>query len=137
MFINIPSEETINLTIDLLFGAKPDLKISKKDLQKLFSLPQVKPIFSLMETCIIKLMGSQGAYLWHPFSPIFSWYIMKRGGLGITIMEGCFIIKGMSLIYLQFLKLKIKLFHFTVISAGNKGIYSSPWKLKKTVNFLF
>ena len=29
-------EETINLTINLLFEAKPDLKISRKDLQKLF-----------------------------------------------------------------------------------------------------
>ena len=53
---------------------------------------------------------------------IFSWDIMKRSGLGITIMEGCFIIKGMSMIYLQFLKLKIMLFHFTIISVGNTGI---------------
>ena len=36
LFTNIPLKETINLTIDLLSEAKPDLKISKKDLQKLF-----------------------------------------------------------------------------------------------------
>ena len=36
LFTNIPLEETIHLTIDLLFEAKPDLKISRKDLQKLF-----------------------------------------------------------------------------------------------------
>ena len=36
LFTNIPLEETINLLIDLLFEAKPDLKISRKDLQKLF-----------------------------------------------------------------------------------------------------
>ena len=36
LFTNIPLEETIHLTIDLLFQAKPDLKISRKGLQKLF-----------------------------------------------------------------------------------------------------
>ena len=36
LFTNIPLEETINLSIDLLFEVKPDLKISRKDLQKLF-----------------------------------------------------------------------------------------------------
>ena len=66
--------------------------------------------------------GVQWARLWHLFSPIFSWDIMKRSGLGITIVEGCIIIKGMSMIYLQFLKLKIMLFHFTIISIGNTGI---------------
>ena len=38
LFTNIPLEETIHLTIDLLFEAKPDLKNSRKDLQKLFQL---------------------------------------------------------------------------------------------------
>ena len=36
LLTNIPLKETIHLTIDLLFEAKPDLKISRKDLQKLF-----------------------------------------------------------------------------------------------------
>ena len=36
LFINIPLEEVLNLTIDLLFEAKLDLKISRKDLQKRF-----------------------------------------------------------------------------------------------------
>ena len=36
LFTNIPLEKTINLTIILLFETKPDLKISRKDLQKLF-----------------------------------------------------------------------------------------------------
>ena len=75
-----------------------------------------------METRMFKLMGLQWTRLWHLFSPIFSWDIMKRSGLGITIMEGCIIIKGMSMIYLQFLKLKIMLFHFKIISIGNTGI---------------
>ena len=36
LFTNIPLEKTIHLTIDLLLEAKPDLKISRKDLHKLF-----------------------------------------------------------------------------------------------------
>ena len=36
LFTNVPLEETINLTINLLFEAKPDLKISRKNLKKLF-----------------------------------------------------------------------------------------------------
>ena len=36
LFTNIPLEEGINLTINLLFEAKSDLNISRKDLQKLF-----------------------------------------------------------------------------------------------------
>ena len=35
---------------------------------------------------------------------------------------GLFVIKGMTMIYLQFLKLKIMLFHFTIISIANTGI---------------
>ena len=75
-----------------------------------------------MYACMVKLMRLQWARLWYPFSPIFSWDIMKRSKLGITIMEGCFIIKGMSMIYLQFLKLKIMLLHFVIISIGKTGI---------------
>ena len=36
LFTIIPLEETINLATDLLLEAKPDLKISRKDSQKLF-----------------------------------------------------------------------------------------------------
>ena len=36
LFTNIALEETIHFTIDLLFEAKPDLKISRKDLHKHF-----------------------------------------------------------------------------------------------------
>ena len=35
LFTNIPFEEMINLTVDFLFKAKPDFKISRKDFQKL------------------------------------------------------------------------------------------------------
>ena len=34
LFTNIPLEETMHLTIDLLFEAKFDLKISRIDLQR-------------------------------------------------------------------------------------------------------
>ena len=36
LFTNISLEETIHLSTELLFKAKPDLKISRKDLQKPF-----------------------------------------------------------------------------------------------------
>ena len=39
LFTNIPLEETMHLTIELLFEAKPNLKICRKDLQKLFQFP--------------------------------------------------------------------------------------------------
>ena len=35
-FTNIPLEETIHLTVDHLFEGKPDLKITRKNLEKLF-----------------------------------------------------------------------------------------------------
>ena len=98
LFTNMPLEETILLTIDLLFEAKPDLNISSKDLQKLFQLPQVKLISSLMEACMTKLMGLQWIHLQNLFLPIFSRNIPKRSELGITIMEGYFIIKDMLMI---------------------------------------
>ena len=51
-------------------------------------------------------------------------------------MEGCFIIKGMS-IYLQFLKLKIMLFHFTILSIGNNKNIKLTTETEKTVNSRF
>ena len=57
LFTNIPLEETIHLTIDFLFQAKLDLV--EKVYTNPFSLPQVKPIFTLIETCMTKLMGLQ------------------------------------------------------------------------------
>ena len=45
MITNIPLEKTIYLTIDLLFEAKPDLKISRKDLRKLFQFATIQTNF--------------------------------------------------------------------------------------------
>ena len=45
LFTNVPLEETINLTINLLFEAKPDLKISRKNLQKLFQFATIQTNF--------------------------------------------------------------------------------------------
>ena len=44
---NIPLEETIHLTIDLLFETKPDLKISRKGFTKTFSVCHKSNQFSL------------------------------------------------------------------------------------------
>ena len=98
LFTNMPLEETILLTIDLLFEAELDLNISSKDLQKL-QLPQVKLISSLMEACMTNLMGLQWVHLQNLFLPIFSRNIPKRSELGITVMEGYFIIKDVLMIW--------------------------------------
>ena len=45
LFTNIPLEETINLTINLLCEAKPDFRISRKDLQKPFQFATSKTNF--------------------------------------------------------------------------------------------
>ena len=47
LFTNNPLGETIHLTTDLLFQAKPDLKISRKDLQIFFSICHKSDQFSL------------------------------------------------------------------------------------------
>ena len=59
LFTNIPLKETINLTIDLLSEAKPDLKISKKDLQKLFQFATSPVNFIFNGNMLITLMGLQ------------------------------------------------------------------------------
>ena len=59
LFTNIPLKETINLTTDLLSEAKPDLKISKKDLQKLFQFATSPANFIFNGNMLIKLMGLQ------------------------------------------------------------------------------
>ena len=46
----------------------------------------------------------------------------EKGWIGIAIMEGYFTIKGMLIEFLQFLKLRIMLFHFTIISISNTVI---------------
>ena len=122
LFTNIPLEETIHLTIDLLFEAKPDLKISRKDLQKHFQFATSQTNFLFNGSIMTKLMVLQWDRLWQLFSPIYSWDITKKGGLGITIMEDYFTIKVMLMIYLQFLKLKFMLYHFKIISIGNTAI---------------
>ena len=83
-------------------------------------MSQVKPIFSLTETCIDGVALSSALVL---ILANILWDITKSGGLGIIIIEGYFIIKGMLMIYLQFLLI------------GNTVIYSSPCKLIKMANW--
>ena len=45
LITNIPLGKIIYLTIDLLFEAKPDLKISRKDLRKLFQFATIQTNF--------------------------------------------------------------------------------------------
>ena len=69
LFKNIPLEQTIHLTIDLLFEAKPGLKISREDLQKLlqFATRQTNFLFngSMYEQVDGVTMGS-------PLEPILA-----------------------------------------------------------------
>ena len=64
-----------------------------------------------MGACMTKLMVLQWARLWRLLSPIHSWDITERDGLGVTVMEGYFTKKGMLVIYLQFLKIRINRQH--------------------------
>ena len=69
LFTNIALEETIHLTIDLLFEAKPDLKISRKDLKKLFQFATSK-INSLFNGSMYYQVDGV-AIGSHLFSPIY------------------------------------------------------------------
>ena len=122
LFTNIPLEGTIHLTSDLLFEAKPDLKIRRKDLQKLFQFATSQTNFLFNGSMYDQV---DGVAMGSPLAPIHANIFMditKRSGLGITITEGYFTIKGMLMIYLPFLKLRIILFHFTITSIGNTVI---------------
>ena len=57
MFTNIRLAETIYLAIDLLFEAKHDLKISRKDLQKLFQFATSQINFLLNENMFNQIDG--------------------------------------------------------------------------------
>ena len=91
LFTNIPLEETINLTINLLFEAKPDLKISRKDLQKLFQFATSQTNFLFNGNMYDQV---DGVAMGSPLAPILA----------------------------NILKLKIMLFHFTIVSIGHTGI---------------
>ena len=121
LFTNIPLEETIHLTIELLFETKPDLKIVRKDLQKLFQFATSQTNFLPNGTMYNQVdRVAMGLPLAPILANIFTGY--HENPFGIKIMEGYFTMKGMLMKYLQFLKLRIMLFHFTIISIGNTVI---------------
>ena len=61
LLTNKPLEETIHLNIDFLYEANSDLKVSRKDLQKLFQLATTQTNFPFNENVMTKLMGLQWA----------------------------------------------------------------------------
>ena len=111
----------------LLIKTKLDLKISKKKLHNFFSL------YGNMYDQIDRV--AMGSILAPIPANIFSGYHKK--GLEITIMEGYFILKGVLMLYLQFLNLKMMLSYFTIILIGNVVTSSSPSKLEKTEKLFF
>ena len=59
LLTNKPFEETIHLNIDFLFEANSGMKVSRKDLQKLFQLATTQTNFLFNENVMTKLMGLQ------------------------------------------------------------------------------
>ena len=118
----------LNLNLNgLLIKTKLDLKISKKNLHNFFSL------YGNMYDQIDRV--AMGSILAPIPANIFLGYHKK--GLEITIMEGYFILKGVLMLYLQFLNLKMMLSYFTIILIGNIVTSNSPSKLEKTEKLFF
>ena len=69
LFTNMPLEETINLTINLLFEAKSDLKISRKDLQKLVQFVTSQTNFLFNGNMYVQV---DGVAMGSPLAPIFA-----------------------------------------------------------------
>ena len=117
-FTNIPLEETIALTIELLFEAKPDLKIRRKDLQKLFQFGKSQISFLFNGNMYYPV---DGVAMDLPLAPILANILMgwiRNYNYGELLYSKRYV----NDVYLKFLKLKIMLFHFTTISIGNTGI---------------
>ena len=117
-FTNIPLEETITLTIELLFEAKPDLKIRRKDLQKLFQFGKSQISFLFNGNMYYPV---DGVAMDLPLAPILANILMgwiRNYNYGELLYSKRYV----NDVYLKFLKLKIMLFHFTTISIGNTGI---------------
>ena len=118
----------LNLNLNgLLIKTKLDLKISKKNFTQFFSL------YGNMYDQIDRV--AMGSILAPIPGNIFSGYHKK--GLEITIMESYFILKGVLMLYLQFLNLKMMLSYFTIILIGNIVTSNSPSKLEKTEKLFF
>ena len=69
LFTNIPLEETIHLTIDLLSEAKLDLKINRKNLQKLFQFATSQTNFLFIGSIYDQVDGVAMAL---PLAPILA-----------------------------------------------------------------
>ena len=67
LFTNVPLSETIDIAVNLIFENKPELKINRRELKKLFEFATskthflfnglLKRIFCIIVMFMIKLMG--------------------------------------------------------------------------------
>ena len=64
LFTNIPLQETTDIEINIIFNGNPNLKITKKELKKLFLLLHNRLILLLTVSFIIKLMKHPWVLLW-------------------------------------------------------------------------
>ena len=117
-FTNIPLEETITLTIELLFEAELDLKISRKDLQKLFQFGKSQINFLFNGNMCYQV---DGVAMDLPLASILA-NILMGWIRNYNYGELLYCKRYVNDVYLKFLELKNMLFQFTIISIGNTGI---------------
>ena len=124
LFTTIPLEETINLATDLLFEAEPDLKISRKDLQKLFQFATSQTNFLFSGNMYDQVDGvAMGSLLTPILANIFTGY---HGISGKEVRNynygGLFYDKRYLDDIFAVFETKDHAVHFTIISLGNTGI---------------
>ena len=119
LLTNIPLEETIHLTTDLLFEAKRDLKISRKDSQTFFEFPRSQANFLFNGNMYDQNDDvTIGLSLTHIIANIFMGY-HDKGWIRDYSYGKLIDYKGMFMIYFPFLKLKVMLFYSKIISIDN------------------
>ena len=80
-FINIPLQETIDVAINFIFNHKPNLKINKKELKKLFLFATSQTHFIFNSNYITKLIKYPWVLLWLLSLLIFSCVFTNPSGL--------------------------------------------------------
>ena len=80
LFTNIPLQETIDIAINLIFNHNHNLKITKKELKKLFLLLHHRLILFLTVSFITKLMEYPWDLHWLLSLLIFSWVFTNLSG---------------------------------------------------------
>ena len=122
LLTNTPLEETIHLTTDLLFEAKRDLKIRRKDSQTFFEFPRSQANFLFNGNMYDQNDDvTIGSSLTHIVANLFMGY-HEKGWIRDYSYGQLIYYKGMFMIYFQFLKLKIMFFYSKIISIDNTVI---------------